>query len=77
MESQYDAKMRDLAEQRKEARARALAVEKQIKKEKVLQRSFLKKVKGLSSAQLQEAADKARRVENDGSTETGGGAASG
>ena len=75
MASHYDATMNHLTEQRKEARARALAVEKQIKKERNLQRTFLKKIKGLSSAKLQEAADRARLAENSGSAEVGGSAA--
>ena len=75
MASQYGATMNHLTEQRKEARARALAVEKQIKKERNLHRTLLKKTKGLSSAQLQEAADRARLAENSGSAENGGSAA--
>ena len=75
MASQYDATMKHLTEQRKEARARAFAVEKQIKKERNLHRTFLKKIKGLSAAQLQEAADRARLADNSGSAGAGGSAA--
>ena len=64
MESEYDAKMKDLAEQRKVARERALALERQMKKERKVQRAFLKHVKGISSQRLHEAAERARAVEN-------------
>lgn len=63
MDADYNAKMQALAQQRKEARCRAAAVERAIKKEKQAQKRFLKNVKGISSARLYAAAERARAAE--------------
>ena len=72
MESQYDVKMKELAEQRKEARGRALALERQMKKERKVQQAFLKNVKGISPQRLHEAAERARAAENSAAPASGG-----
>ena len=63
MDAEYDTKIKALAQQRKEARCRAVAVEREIKKEKQVQKTFLKNVKGISSARLYAAAERARAAE--------------
>ena len=63
MESQYETTMKALAAQRKEARASAQLIDRAIKKQKKAHRALVKKLKGLSSQQLYEAAERARAAE--------------
>ena len=63
MDVQYEEKLRALAQEQKEAKMKALRVQREIRKHVAQQRKILRKVKGLTSQQLYAAAERAKVAE--------------
>ena len=64
MQADIDAKIAGLVAERKEAKRKALELEREIKKQKNDFRSVVRKVRGLTSAQLSAAAERAKILED-------------
>ena len=64
MQADIDAKIAGLVGERKEAKRKALELEREIKKQKKDFRSVVRKVRGLTSAQLSAAAERAKILED-------------
>ena len=64
MPTNHDTVMDDLLQQRRQAKDRALELERTIRKRKKEQRVLLKKFKGATSEQLLAAAERAKEKED-------------
>ena len=60
---QYEETLRALTQEQKEAKMKALRVQREIRKHVAQQRKTLRKVKGLTSQQLYAAAERAKAAE--------------
>ena len=74
MPAEIDAKIAALVVERKEAKRKALDLQREIKKQKKNYRSLVRSVRGLTSAQLSAAAERAKALED---AATSGGPSSG
>ena len=63
MDVQYEEKLRALAQEQKEAKMKAVRVQREIRKHVAQQRKTSRKVKGLTSQQLYAAAERAKVAE--------------